>query len=99
MCTLMKQTLIFALLATALFSIGFTINSVYSDTNSIQATDVNNFSIVHDNTQYTLSGLKSTDPQDFPLSYLWAQTAGEPVAIKSYTTPEITFTTPVVAKG
>ena len=54
---------------------------------------------VNEQTQVTLSGHTSTDPNGFPLTYLWQQTAGETVTVDSTTNPTITFTTPAVAAG
>jgi len=54
---------------------------------------------VNEQTQITLSGHESTDPNGFPLTYAWQQTAGETVKVDSTTNPTITFTTPAVSAG
>ena len=54
---------------------------------------------VKEQTKITLSGHTSTDPNGFPLTYSWQQTAGETVMVDSTTNPTITFTTPAVAAG
>jgi len=54
---------------------------------------------INEQTQVTLSGHESTDPNGFPLTYSWQQTAGETVKVDSTTNPTITFTTPAVPAG
>ncbi len=91
----MNDKIIFAFIGVFLFSIGVGPHA-YSDTMSPSLSS-DNSAQVSDNTTVTLSGLKSSDPQDFPLSYYWTQVSGDPVTISSNTEPTITFTTPVVA--
>jgi chitinase len=55
--------------------------------------------IVNGATQVTLSGLKSFDPNKDKLTYLWQQTAGDPVSFSSTTDPVITFMAPAVDAG
>ena len=55
--------------------------------------------IVNEQFQVSLSGLKSTDPDQDKLSYSWTQTAGEQVKLSSTTDPIISFTTPAVNPG
>ncbi|MGI0026383.1 MAG: PKD domain-containing protein [Nitrosopumilaceae archaeon] len=94
----MRNSTIFAIISIVLFSMGLGSFAAYSDTMP-QNSQSNNYTIVYGNTQITLSGLTSSDPQNFPLGYLWVQTAGDPVTISSNTAPEITFRTPDVALG
>ena len=58
-----------------------------------------NEAMVNEQTMITLSGEKSSDPNNEPISYYWQQMSGETVQISSVTDPEITFMTPVVAAG
>jgi len=92
----MNDRVIFAFIGVFLFSIGLG-SHAFSETMSASGSE--DFAQVNDNTQVTLSGLKSSDPQDFPLSYNWAQVSGDPVSISSPTAPTITFTTPTVEAG
>jgi len=55
--------------------------------------------IVNEQSQVTLSGLRSSDPDKDTLSYLWTQTAGGPVSLSSTTDPTVSFTTPAVDVG
>lgn len=93
----MNGRLIFASIGIFLFSIGM--SHAYSMMMMPESSSSENSAQVSDNTQVTLSGLKSSDPQDFPLSYSWSQVSGDPVTISSKTAPTITFMTPVVAAG
>jgi len=52
--------------------------------------------IVTEQTQITLSGLRSTDPDQDKLSYAWTQTAGDMVKLSSTTDPTISFMAPAV---
>lgn len=64
-----------------------------------QATSDSGSVRVNEQTKVTLSGHESTDPNGFPLTYAWQQTAGETVQVDSTTNPTITFTTPAVSAG
>ena len=55
--------------------------------------------IVTEQTQITLSGLRSTDPDQDKLSYAWTQTAGDMVKLSSTTDPVISFMAPAVDVG
>ena len=55
--------------------------------------------IVTEQTQITLSGLRSTDPDQDKLSYAWTQTAGDVVQLSSTTDPTISFMAPAVNVG
>lgn len=55
--------------------------------------------IVTEQTQVTLSGLRSTDPDQDKLSYAWTQTAGDMVQLSSTTDPTISFMAPAVNAG
>ena len=55
--------------------------------------------IVTEQTQITLSGLRSTDPDQDKLSYAWTQTAGDMVKLSSTTDPTISFMAPAVNTG
>jgi len=52
--------------------------------------------IVTEQSKITLSGLRSTDPNNDKLSYSWTQTAGNQVQLSSTTDPTISFTAPAV---
>ncbi|MGI0073770.1 MAG: PKD domain-containing protein [Nitrosotalea sp.] len=54
---------------------------------------------VNEQSKITLSGLGSSSPVGNNLTYLWQQTAGDPVTLDSTTNPTITFTTPAVPAG
>lgn len=54
---------------------------------------------VNEQTQVTLSGLTSADPDGDTLTYVWQQTVGPAVKLDSTTNPTITFTTPAVPAG
>jgi len=58
-----------------------------------------NEAMVKEQTMVTLSGEKSYDPNIEPVTYLWQQISGEPVALTSVTDQELTFMTPAVAAG
>ena len=55
--------------------------------------------IVTEQTPITLSGLRSSDPNQDKLSYSWTQTAGYMVKLSSTTDPTISFVTPAVNAG
>jgi K319-like protein len=55
--------------------------------------------IVTEQTNISLSGLRSTDPDQDKLSYAWTQTAGDMVKLSSTTDPIISFTAPAVNAG
>src|SRR6266849_9717635 len=55
--------------------------------------------IVTEQTKISLSGLKSTDPDQDKLSYAWTQTAGDQVQLSSTTDPTISFMAPAVNEG
>jgi hypothetical protein len=54
---------------------------------------------VNEQTQVTLSGSESADPDGDQLTYSWQQTSGPPVYLDNTTNPTITFTTPAVSAG
>ncbi len=55
--------------------------------------------IVTEQTPITLSGLRSSDPNQDTLSYSWTQTAGDMVKLSSTTDPTISFVAPAVNAG
>ncbi len=55
--------------------------------------------IVTEQTPITLSGLRSSDPNQDSLSYSWTQTAGYMVKLSSTTDPAISFVAPAVNAG
>lgn len=55
--------------------------------------------IVTEQTKITLSGLRSSDPNQDKLSYSWTQTAGDSVSLSSTTDPVISFMAPAVNAG
>jgi hypothetical protein len=55
--------------------------------------------IVTEQTKISLSGLKSTDPDQDKLSYAWTQTAGDQVQLSSTTDPTVSFMAPAVNEG
>jgi hypothetical protein len=55
--------------------------------------------IVTEQTPITLSGLRSSDPNQDTLSYSWTQTAGDMVKLSSITDPTISFVAPAVNAG
>ena len=55
--------------------------------------------IVTEQTKITLSGLRSSDPNQDTLSYSWTQTAGDTVQLSSTTDPIISFNAPAVNVG
>jgi len=55
--------------------------------------------IVTEQTPITLSGLRSSDPNQDKLSYSWTQTAGYMVKLSSTTDPTISFVAPAVNAG
>ncbi len=55
--------------------------------------------IVTEQTKITLSGLRSSDPNQDKLSYAWTQTAGDRVTFSSTTDPTISFVAPAVNVG
>jgi hypothetical protein len=58
-----------------------------------------NEAMVKEQTMITLSGEKSSDPNNEAITYQWQQMSGETVTLSSLTTEEITFMTPAVAAG
>ncbi len=58
-----------------------------------------NEAMVNEQTMITLSGEKSSDPNNEAISYHWQQMSGETVELSSVSDPEITFMTPAVAAG
>ena len=62
-------------------------------------TSQSNTAVVNEQTEITLSGLKSSDPDNDNLSYFWEQIDGEPVAFSSNTDFTVTFTSPAVCLG
>lgn len=55
--------------------------------------------IVTEQTKITLSGLRSSDPNQDTLSYSWTQTAGDTVQLSSTTDPIISFVAPADNAG
>jgi len=55
--------------------------------------------IVNEKVKITLDGSQSFDPENQPLSYMWAQTSGETVMINSENSVETSFTSPTVANN
>lgn len=55
--------------------------------------------IVSEQTQVTLSGLRSSDPDHDKLIYAWTQTAGDMVKLSSTSDPVISFVAPQVNPG
>jgi len=55
--------------------------------------------IVTEQTKITLSGLRSSDPNQDKLSYSWTQTAGDMVKLSSTTDPIISFVAPADNAG
>ena len=55
--------------------------------------------IVSEQTQVSLSGLRSTDPDQDKLSYMWTQSAGDPIKLSSTTDPVVSFIAPAVNEG
>lgn len=94
----MRYSAIFAIMVIIILSVGLTSYTAYSQI-MLTGSQPDNFAIVQDNTQVTLSGEKSTDPQDFPLSYSWTQVSGDSVKLGSKTGEMITFVTPTVKLG
>jgi len=56
-----------------------------------------NEAVVKEQTTITLSGEKSSDPDNEAITYQWQQMSGEPVTTSSLTGVDLTFTTPAVA--
>ena len=94
----LNYRIVFTILAVSVFSIGASWFGAYAAT-APSGSDQSNTAVVNEQTQVTLSGLKSSDPDKDQLSYFWEQVDGEPVTISSTTDPTITFTTPVVSPG
>ena len=55
--------------------------------------------IVNEKVKIILDGSQSFDPENQQLSYMWTQTTGESVTIKSDTSVETSFTSPTVANN
>ena len=91
----LNYRIVFTILAVSVFSIGASSFGAYAATASY-GSDQSNSAVVNEQTQVTLSGLKSSDPDKDQLSYFWEQVDGETVTISSTTDPTITFTTPAV---
>jgi len=90
----LNYRIVFAILAISVLSIGVSSFYAYAAT-----TSQSNTAVVNEQTEITLSGLKSSDPDNDNLSYFWEQIDGEPVAFSSNTDSTVTFTTPAVGPG
>ncbi len=90
----LNYSIVFAILGISVFSIGASSFYAYAVT-----TSQSNTAVVNEQTEITLSGLKSSDPDNDSLSYFWEQIDGEPVVFSSNTDPTVTFTTPAVGPG
>lgn len=84
-----------AILAVSIFSIIFTSVSAFAATGPTSTQS--NEAVVNEQTEVTLSGELSSDPNNQPISYKWQQMAGEEVSFGSDSEQTITFTTPAVA--
>ena len=91
----MNYKALMAILAVSIFSIIFT--SVSASAATGPTSTQSNEAVVNEQTEFTLSGELSTDPNNQPISYKWEQMAGETVSFGSDSEQTITFTTPAVA--
>ena len=94
----LNYRVVFTILAVSIFSIGLSSFSAYAATGTSSSSQANS-AVVNEQTQVTLSGEKSSDPDKDNLSYYWEQVDGEPVTVSSNTASTITFTTPAVGAG
>lgn len=85
---------IFAVLSVTIFALVLSSVSAYGATGAV--TTRSSEATVNEQTTVTLSGEDSSDPHNQNISYTWQQMSGEPVALSSTSTVDITFDTPAV---
>ena len=91
----MNYKVVFSVLAIGVFSIIFSSLSAYAQPVTTSAMKTNE-AVVNEQSQITLSGSGSFDPDNEPILYYWEQVDGDPVTLSSTSDPDVTFTTPAV---